>query len=73
MSVFAMAQTSMTPQMQNAPARKSPLARYAGAWIGIFEGHAWMSITLNLQADQLSGTMQRAHDFQFNNGGGLRA
>ena len=45
MSVHGVAQTSMTPQMQNAPARKSPLAGYAGAWIGVFEGHTWMSDT----------------------------
>ncbi len=41
------------PQTQNAPVRKSPLARYAGAWIGMFEGHAWMSVRLNLQGDLL--------------------
>lgn len=73
MSVLALAQTSMTPQMQNAPARKSPLAGYAGAWIGVFEGHTWMSVRLNLQGDLLTGTVQRAHEFQFNNSGGLKS
>jgi len=73
MSAAAIAQTSMTPQMQNAPARKSPLADYAGTWIGTFEGHAWMSINLTLQANQLSGTMQRPHDFQFTNDGAIKS
>lgn len=70
-SLISLAQTSTNPQTPNAPVRKSPLAVYAGAWIGMFEGHAWMSIRLNLQAEQISGSMQRAHDFKFNNDGGL--
>jgi hypothetical protein len=73
MSIVGVAQTSMTPQMQNAPARKSPLAGYAGAWIGMFEGHAWMSVRLNMQGDLLTGSVQRAHEFQFNNNGGLKS
>jgi hypothetical protein len=70
-SLISLAQTSTNPQTPNAPVRKSPLAVYAGAWIWMFEGHAWMSIRLNLQAEQISGSMQRAHDFKFNNNGGL--
>src|SRR5580704_4981052 len=70
-SLISVAQTSTNPQTPNAPVRKSPLAAYAGAWIGMFEGHSWMSIRLNLQAEQISGSMQRAHDFKFNNNGGL--
>jgi hypothetical protein len=72
-SLVGVAQTTTGAQTPNAPVRKSPLAPYAGAWIGIFEGHAWMSIRLNLQANQLSGSMQRAHDFKFNNNGGLQS
>jgi hypothetical protein len=70
-SLISVAQTSTNPQTPNAPVRKSPLAAYAGAWIGMFEGHAWMSIRLNLQAEQVSGSMQRAHDFKVNTNGGL--
>jgi hypothetical protein len=73
MSAISIAQTSMTPQMQNAPVRKSPLADYAGVWNGAFEGHAWISINLKLQANQLSGTMQRPHDFQFANDGAIKS
>lgn len=71
LSATLLAQTSMTPQMQNAPARKSPLAEYAGSWIGTFEGHAWVTLRLVLQGTQVSGTVQRARDFKFNNNGGL--
>ncbi len=71
LGLIGAAQTSTNPQTPNAPVRKSPLAPYAGAWIGMFEGHAWMSIRLNLQAAQISGSMQRAHDYKFNNNGGL--
>src|SRR6202007_1268650 len=72
-SLISVAQTSTNPPAPNAPVRKSPLAPYAGAWIGMFEGRAWMSIRLNLQSEQISGSMQRAHDFKFNNNGGLQS
>jgi hypothetical protein len=71
--IVAIAQTSMTPQMQNAPARKSPLAEYAGSWIGTFEGHTWITLRLVHQGNQITGTVQRAHDFKFNNNGGLQS
>src|SRR5271165_6583991 len=58
----AQAQTSMTPAMQNAPARKSPLEGYAGSWIGMLEGHAWITVKLNKQGPDLTGTIQRPKD-----------
>jgi hypothetical protein len=73
MCMVGVAQTSMTPQMQNAPARKSPLADYAGAWIGTFEGHTWLSVRLTLQANQISGTLQRPKDFQFADNGAIKS
>jgi len=66
------AQTSITPGMQNAPARKSPLAEYAGAWAGSFEGHVWMSIRLNLQNNQITGSVLRPQKVEFNDDGGLK-
>jgi hypothetical protein len=69
----ALAQTSMTPGMQNAPARKSPLEEYAGSWIGLFQGHAWITIRLQKQGTDLAGTLQRAHDLQFQNSGDLKS
>jgi hypothetical protein len=72
MCMIGVAQTSMTPQMQNAPARKSPLAEYAGAWVGTFEGHTWLSVRLTLQGNQISGTLQRPKDFQFANNGAIK-
>jgi hypothetical protein len=73
MCIIGVAQTSMTPQMQNAPVRKSPLAEYAGAWIGTFEGHTWLAVRLTLQGNQISGTLQRPKDFQFANNGGIKS
>jgi hypothetical protein len=73
LSAIGVAQTSMTPGMQNAPARKSPLADYAGTWIGTFQGHTWMTIRLMLQGTQVSGTVQHPHDFQFNDEGDIKS
>ena len=73
LSLIGYAQTSMTPGMQNAPARKSPLAEYAGAWIGTFEGHTWMAIRLSLQGNQVSGTIQRPQELQFADSGDLKS
>ncbi|HZP23987.1 MAG TPA: hypothetical protein VFB04_11095 [Terriglobales bacterium] len=72
-AIVAAAQTSMSPGMQNAPARKSPLAGYAGSWIGTFQGHPWITVKLNEQGDHLIGTLQRAHDLQFQNSGDLKS
>ena len=69
----AMAQQSVTGGMQNAPARKSPLADYAGAWIGTFEGHAWLTLRLTLQGTQITGTIQRPHDLKFTDQGELKS
>ena len=73
LAIVGLAQTSMTPGMQNAPARKSPLAGYAGAWIGTFEGHAWLTIRLTQQGTQLSGTVQRQSDVKFNDQGEIKS
>ncbi len=73
LSVPVLSQTSMTPAMQNAPARKSPLAEYAGAWIGTFQGHTWMNIRLAVQANQVSGTLQRPNEVQFNDMGEIKS
>ncbi len=72
-AIVAAAQTSMTPGMQNAPARKSPLAEYAGSWIGTFQGHTWITVKLNNQANNLTGTLQRPHELDFANSGELKS
>ena len=72
-ALVALAQTSMTPAMQNAPARKSPLEGYVGSWIGMFQGHAWITVKLSKQGTELTGTVQRAHDLQFANSGDLKS
>ena len=63
----------MTSGLQNAPARKSPLAEYAGSWIATFQGHAWLTIRLNLQGTQLSGTVQHPHNLEFDNSGEVKS
>lgn len=73
LSLIGYAQTSMTPAMQNAPARKSPLAEYAGAWIGMFQGHTWLAIRLSLQGNEISGSVQHPHDMQFNDQGEIKS
>jgi len=73
LAMVGLAQTSMTPGMQNAPARKSPLAGYAGAWIGTFDGHAWLTIRLTQQGTQMSGTVQRQSDVKFNDQGEIKS
>jgi len=72
-TVVALAQTSMTPGMQNAPARKSPLEGYAGTWIGMFQGHAWITVKLSKQDADLTGTIQRAAHIDFANSGDLKS
>jgi len=73
LSLAGWAQSSMTPAMQNAPARQSPMAEYAGAWMGSFEGRAWFTMRLTLKRDQLAGMLQRARDVQFNDEGGVKS
>lgn len=69
----AVAQTSMTPAMQNAPARKSPLADYAGAWVGTFEGHTWMTVRLTQQGTSMSGTVRHQNDVKFSDTGDIKS
>jgi len=71
--ILCIAQTSMTPGMQNAPARKSPLAEYAGSWIGTFQGHTWITIRLKNQGTLMNGTLQRPHDLEFQDSGDLKS
>jgi hypothetical protein len=59
--------------MQNAPARKSPLADYAGAWIGTFEGHTWMTVHLTQQGTSMSGTVQHQNDVKFTDRGDIKS
>ena len=73
LSLAGWAQSSMTPAMQNAPARKSPLAEYAGPWIGTFEGHPWFTMRLTLKGDQITGMLQRAREVQFNDQGDVKS
>ncbi len=71
-SIVSFAQTATTPRTQT-PAQKNPLADYAGSWIGTFEGHAWLTIRLNLQGAQLTGTVQHSHDLKWNDDGELKS
>ena len=64
-SVVGFTQTATTQQTPSAPVKKSPLADYAGTWTSAFEGHPWLTIRLTSQGTALSGSVQRAHEFQF--------
>jgi len=73
LGVAGWAQTSPKQVSPGAPARKSPLAEYAGTWTGSFEGKTWLTVKLALQADRLSGSIQHPHDLQFNDQGELKS
>ena len=73
LSGIGFAQAAATPQSPNAPARKPPTAEYAGSWIVMFEGHAWLTIRLTQQGSQLTGTVQHPHDFQLSDNGELKS
>jgi len=63
----------MTPAMQNAPAQKTALSGHVGAWIGTFQGHAWLTIRLMQKGDQRTGLMQRPSEVQFDDRGDLKS
>ena len=73
MSGFGIAQTTPAQQSPNAPVRKSPLAEYAGTWVGTFEGRPWIVVRLVSQGTALSGSVQRAREFQFADSGALKS
>jgi len=60
-------------QGSGATVRKSPLAVYAGTWIGSFDGKTWLTIKLTLQADQMSGAIQHPRHLEFNDAGLLKS
>jgi len=73
LTAMVVAQTSMSQGMQNAPARKSPLAGYAGAWIGTFDGKAWITIRLTQQGTAMTGSLQRQNDVKFTDSGDIKS
>ncbi len=67
---------SQTPPRQptaNQPVKKSPLAGYAGTWVGTLEERPWLTVQLALQGQALSGSLRRAHDLKFNDAGELKS
>lgn len=72
-TAMVVAQTSMTQEMQNAPARKSPLSGYAGSWIGSFDGKAWITIRLSQQGTAMTGTVVRPQSVNFTDQGELKS
>jgi len=55
------------------PVKKNPLAAYAGTWTGAFEGKTWLTVKLALQADRLSGSIQRPRNLQFSDQGEIKS
>jgi hypothetical protein len=66
-------QTSSKQATPNQPVKKSPLAGYAGTWAGVFEQRPWLTVQLALQDQQLSGSLRRARDLQFNDAGEIKS
>jgi hypothetical protein len=66
-------QTSSGRATPSQPAKKSPLAGYAGTWVGTFEEHPWLTVQLTLQGQQLSGSLRRANDLKFSDAGEIKS
>lgn len=58
-----------------APPNKqvSPLAEYAGEWTSKFDGKIWLQLHLELQGDQLIGSLLRPHSLELNDNGELKS
>jgi hypothetical protein len=73
LGVAAAAQTAATQGPSAAPARKSPVAAYAGAWTASFDGKVWLTVQLTSQADKVTGFLRRPRNVQFNDLGEVRS
>src|SRR5271157_836700 len=67
------AQPATQSKSESRPVKKNPLAAYAGTWTGSFEGKTWLTVKLALQAERLSGSIQRASHLQFNDQGEIKS
>lgn len=67
------AQTATQSKSETRPVKKNPLAAYAGTWTGSFEGKTWLTLKLTLQADRLSGSIERPRNLQFNDQGEIKS
>lgn len=70
---LAIAQNLTSQTSPAAKPRKSPLAPYAGTWVGTFQSRPWLTLTLSLQGEQMTGSVQRARSIEFNDQGDLKA
>jgi len=66
------AQPATQRSSETRPVKKNPLAAYAGRWTGSFAGNNWLTVTLTLQGDRLSGSIQHASHLQFNDQGEIK-
>ena len=73
LSVAGWTQNSAPQQAPGAPARISPLAKYVGTWTGSLEGRVWLTVKLTQQGQQLSGSLQRPANLQFNDQGDVKS
>lgn len=71
-SLSGEAQTSSQHSAQEAAARKPPEAPYLGTWTGMFQGHAWIILKLEMVNDRLTGSLQHPHSFDFTDQGDLK-
>ncbi len=73
MLTAAVAAQTATQSGETRPVKKNPLAPYAGTWVGSFDGKTWLTVKLTLQAERLSGSMQRPRNVQFNDQGEIKS
>jgi hypothetical protein len=51
----------------------SPFADYAGQWTATFDGKVWLSLTLELRGEQLTGSLVHPRDIQLKDNGELKS
>jgi hypothetical protein len=65
------------PQSDNSPIpqklKPSPFKEFAGKWVATFDGRIWLSLQLELNTDQLTGSLQHAQSFDLNDNGDLKS
>jgi hypothetical protein len=63
---------SARPGVAPTQSRPSPLAPYAGHWTGSFEDKPWLTLSLSLAGDKLSGSLRHPRNIEMNDNGELK-
>lgn len=72
-TIAVAAQTATQSKSEARPVKKNPLAAYAGTWTGSLQEKTWLTVKLTLQAERLSGSIERPRNLQFNDQGEIKS